>query len=265
MPYFADTHAHLYLPEFDEDIDAVIDRAWDENVQVVLLPNIDSSTTERLKLTCGKHPMFYPMMGLHPCSVKQENYKSELAHVLEELDSGYQSEHGKPYIAVGEIGIDLYWDKSTLDIQVDAFEQQMLWAHERNLPVAVHCRDSYDEVMSSIENMGNQRPKGVLHCFTGDMDQANKLIDLGFMLGIGGVITFKNSGLDKVVEQIDMEHLILETDSPYLAPVPHRGKRNESAYVVDVAKKIAEIKGLDWYNDVRPITTENAHRLFQYH
>jgi TatD DNase family protein len=263
MPYFADTHAHIYVEEFDADREAIAQRAFQANVQIILLPNIDSSTTDALKQTADLGSAYHPMMGIHPCSIKPSTYKQELNHVLQELDSGYQSEHGKGYCAVGEIGIDLYWDKSTLGIQIEAFEQQMLWAHERNLPVAVHCRDAYDEVISSISKMGANRPKGVLHCFTGNLDQANALIDLGFLLGIGGVVTFKNSGLDKVVQQINLKHLILETDSPYLAPMPHRGKRNEPSYIPLIANKIAEVKVVSLH-EVMATTTQTAHNLFQW-
>ena len=189
MPFYCDTHAHIYLPEFGEDMANVMQRAKDAHVLKVALPNIDSSTTQALKQVADLDYNFHPMMGLHPCSVKPEDWKTELEHVKEELDSGYRSRHGRGYCAVGEIGIDLYWDQSTLDIQVQAFEQQMLWAFERKLPVAVHCRNAYDEVIASIANMGQQRPKGVLHCFTGTIEQANALIELGFLLGIGAVVT----------------------------------------------------------------------------
>lgn len=261
MPYFADTHAHIYVEEFDADREDIAQRAFNANVQAILLPNIDSSTTAAMKQTANMDARFHPMMGIHPCSIKPPSYKDELKHVLTELDSSYQSQHGKGYCAVGEIGIDLYWDRSTLKIQVESFEQQMLWAFERHLPVAVHCRDAYSEVISSISNMGPNRPKGVLHCFTGTIEQANSLIDLGFLLGIGGVLTFKNSGLDKVVQQIDLQHLVLETDSPYLAPTPHRGTRNEPSYIPIIANKIADVKGIDPFI-VMETTTQTAHDLF---
>ena len=263
MPYYVDTHAHIYVEEFDEDIDEVLARADAADVRIILLPNIDSTTTHRMKSVCNRSIMAYPMMGVHPCSVQPDTYKAELAHVKQELDAGFTSEHGKSYVAAGEIGIDLHWDTSTLTIQTEAFEQQMLWAHEKELPVAVHCRSAYDEVISSIANMGNNRPKGVLHCFTGNLNQAEQLIELGFKLGIGGVVTYKNSGLDKVVAQLALEHLILETDSPYLPPTPHRGSRNEPSYVPIIAKKIADIKGVDM-DQIRSTTMQNAHDLFQY-
>ena len=265
MSHYCDTHAHIYLPEFKDQMDTIVQRAEDSKVLKVALPNIGSSTTKALKETADMNPDFHPMMGIHPCSIKPESYRNELNHVLTELESNYTSIHGKGYCAVGEIGIDLYWDKSTLDIQTEAFEQQMLWAFEKNLPVAVHCRDAYDEVITSIASMEAKRPKGVLHCFTGTIEQANALIDLGFLLGIGGVVTFKNSGLDKVVEQVDLQHLILETDSPYLAPTPYRGKRNEPSYTALVAEKIAAAKGLE--NPLESVgkpTSENAANLFNW-
>ena len=200
-------------------------------------------------------------MGLHPCSVKPETYQAELEHVISELESGYLSTHGQPYIAVGEIGIDLYWDKSTLDIQVEAFEQQMEWAKELNLPVAIHCRDSFDEIFTSVEKAQDGNLRGVLHCFTGNTAQAEKCIELNLHIGLGGVLTFKNSGVDKAIKDIPMEWLVLETDAPYLAPTPHRGKRNESAYTKLVADKLAEVKGLS-LEEVANITTENAKQLF---
>lgn len=265
MPFYTDTHAHVYLPEFQDKMDEILARAEQEKVMKIALPNIDSSTTESLKATCDLYDGFYPMVGIHPCSIKPDSYKNELRHVEDELKSNYASKHGKKYCAVGEIGIDLHWDKSTLSIQTDAFEQQMFWAWERDLPVAVHCRNAYNEVIASIEKMGPNRPKGVLHCFTGNIEQANALIELGFLLGIGGVVTFKNSGLAEVVAQIDMKHLVLETDSPYLAPHPHRGKKNEPAYTALVAEKIAQAKGLVHpINDVGVPTSINAQQLFKW-
>lgn len=265
MPFYADTHSHIYLPEFEHDMADVIQRAEDAHVLKVALPSIDSNCTESLKRTADLNYNFHPMMGLHPCYVKPETWKDELEHVRTELDSNYESAHGRPYCSVGEIGIDLYWDKTTLAIQTETFEQQMLWAHKRGLAVAVHCRDAYDEVIGSIRNMGANRPKGVLHCFTGTIDQAEMLIELGFLLGIGGVVTYKNSGLAEVVKHIDLKHIILETDAPYLTPVPHRGKRNEPAYTALVAQKIADIKGLtDPILQVGQPTSANAAQLFKW-
>jgi TatD DNase family protein len=263
MPFYTDTHAHIYLEEFEAELPQVIQRAKDEHVLKIPLPNIDSSATAALKRTADADYNIHPMMGLHPCYVK-ENYEEELAHVLSELNSNYRSAHGRPYCAVGEIGIDLHWDVSTLEIQIFAFKQQMRWAHERNLPVAVHCRNSYDEVIACITEMDDERPKGVLHCFTGTIEQAEALINLGFLLGIGGVVTYKNSALAEVVKAIDLKHIILETDSPYLPPVPHRGKRNEPAFTSLIAEKIAELKGLRHpLEDVGQVTSANATTLFR--
>lgn len=263
MPFYTDTHAHIYLEEFEDELPQLLQRAKDALVYKILLPNIDSSATAALKRTADADYNIHPMMGLHPCYVK-DNYEEELAHVLSELDSNYRSAHGRPYCAVGEIGIDLHWDVSTLHIQIKAFKQQMRWAHERDLPVAVHCRNAYDEVIACISEMGADRPKGVLHCFTGTMEQAEALIDLGFLLGIGGVVTYKNSALADVVKAIDLRHIILETDSPYLPPVPYRGKRNEPAYTILVAEKIAELKGLgDPLLHVGQPTSMNATSLFR--
>lgn len=252
---FIDTHSHLYLEDFDNDLNEVIERAKKADIQYVLLPNIDSSTTERLLKTTEKYPhFFYPMMGLHPTSVK-ENFENELEKVEKELKNG-------DYIAVGEIGIDLYWDKSFAKEQDMAFRAQLDMALKYDLPVVIHMRDSFDEIYAVVEDYRGKGLHGVFHCFTGTLEQAHHIIDLGFFLGIGGVVTFKNSGLDKVVKELDLKHIILETDAPYLSPTPHRGKRNESAYMLKTAEKIATIfeKPLD---EIAAITTENAKQLFR--
>lgn len=249
-----DTHAHLYVEQFDSDIDETLNRAKANGVSTILLPNIDSSTTERLWKTVDAYPeTCIPMMGVHPCSVA-DNYKEELAHVEEELASNR-------YIAVGEIGIDLYWDKSFLKEQIAAFEQQMEWSKELDLPVAIHCRDSFDEIFASVEKVQDGTLRGVLHCFTGNSEQASRTIDLGLHIGLGGVLTFKNSGVDKAVVDVPMDKIILETDSPYLAPTPFRGKRNESAYTKLVAEKLAEVRHLS-LEEIAATTTSNAKRLF---
>ena len=253
MLQLVDTHAHLYLNHFKDDIDAVMQRAADNGVFKILLPNIDSSTTDDLLSLIATHTNCLPMMGLHPCSVK-ETVAEELKHVRTELDTG-------KYIAVGEIGIDLYWDKTFINEQIAAFEQQMEWAKEMSLPVAIHCRDSFDEIFASVEKVQDGKLTGVLHCFTGNEDQANRAIDLGLHLGLGGVLTFKNSGVDKAVEHIPLDKLILETDSPYLAPTPFRGKRNESSYTLNVAQKLADVKQIS-LNEIAQITTLNANALF---
>ena len=194
------------------------------------------------------------MMGLHPCDVK-DDYLKELEIVKAHLDKG-------KYVAVGEIGIDLYWDKSTLDIQKKAFRQQLIWAKECDLPVAIHIRESFDEVFEVIEEVNDEKLRGVFHCFTGTKEQGQRAIDMGFMLGIGGVVTFKNSGLDQTLSGLPLAQLILETDSPYLAPTPHRGQRNESAFIALMAQKLADIYEMD-IEEVARITTQNAKTLFK--
>lgn len=251
---FIDTHTHLYLEDFNSDIEAVIKRANEAGVDKFFLPNIDSTSVDVLHKLCEKYPkQCFPMMGLHPCSVK-ENY-------LEELHKTHQLLKTRKYYAVGEIGIDLYWDKTTLAIQIDAFEKQIQWALDFGLPIVIHCRDAFDEIYEVLAK-AKKLPKGIFHCFTGTIEQAEKIIALGnFKLGIGGVVTFKNSGLDKTVEKVDMRYLVLETDSPYLTPVPYRGQRNESSYVRIVAKRIAEIKNCN-VGHVAEITSQNAIEIF---
>jgi TatD DNase family protein len=251
---FVDTHTHLYLEEFNTDIDAAIKRAVEAGANKFFLPNIDSTSVDVLHDLCKKYPkQCFPMMGLHPCSVK-ENYQDELNNV-------YQWLMTNKYYAVGEIGLDLYWDKTFIAQQIEAFEKQIQWALEFDLPIVIHCRNAFDEIYEVLSK-AKKLPKGIFHCFSGNTEQANKVIDLGnFKLGIGGVVTFKNSGLDKVVEQIDLKHLVLETDSPYLSPVPYRGQRNESSYIRIIANKIAEIKNCN-VGVVAEITTKNAIEIF---
>jgi len=246
-----DTHSHLYAEEFTDDIKETVERALNAGVKQILLPNIDQSTIDGMKDLCKTWPdVFKPMMGLHPSSVKKETYKAELERVKQELFM-------HSFIAVGEIGMDLYWDKSTQPEQQEAFETQCKWASELDLPIAIHSRNATMEVISSIEKLQIDNLTGVFHC-----SEANKIIDLGFKLGIGGVLTFKNSGLAEVLSEIDLEHLILETDSPYLAPAPYRGKRNESAYTALVAQKLADVKHTT-LEKVAEITTQNAQELFR--
>lgn len=255
MPHLVDTHTHLYSSQFDSDRSEAIERAISNGIDKMLLPNIDSSSTSQLWQVVNAFPNnCFPMMGLHPCSVN-ELYKAELKHVEEELATGR-------YIAVGEIGIDLYWDKTHVNEQIAAFEQQLEWAKELSLPVAIHCRNSFDEIFSSVEKLQDGRLQGVLHCFTGNAEQAQKCIDLGLHLGLGGVLTFKKSGVDEAIREIPLDRLVLETDSPYLAPTPHRGKRNESAYTLLIAEKLAEVKGLS-VEEVASITSNNAQQLFK--
>ncbi len=251
---FADTHTHLFVEEFDADREAVLHRAIQSRVKTLLLPNIDETSIEALKsFSALDTEHCFPMMGLHPCSVK-ENYKEVLEMILKELDSGFK------YYGVGEIGMDLYWDKTTVDWQSDAFLTQCNWAVERNLGVSIHTRSATYEAIKLLKQM-KQVPRGVFHCFSGSFEEAQEIIKFGFCLGIGGVVTFKNSGLPEVLKRIPIEHLVLETDSPYLSPVPYRGKRNESAYIPHVAEKLSEVYDVS-VELVAEITTANSKRVF---
>lgn len=250
-----DTHSHIYSEAFDEDIAEAIQRAKDANVGQIFLPNIDSESIEPMFKLVKNYPDYcLPMMGLHPTSVK-ENYKEELAICEKWLNN-------EDFIAIGEIGIDLYWDKTYLKEQQFAFEKQLTWAVERELPVVIHARESFSEIFEVLESFRSKKLTGVFHSFTGNLEQANKAIEMGFILGLNGILTFKNSGLDRVVKEIDTKYLILETDSPYLAPTPKRGKRNESAYVAFIAEKLAEIHNLS-LAEITEITSLNAQSLFK--
>lgn len=253
--YLIDTHSHIYQPAFDEDTDAMMQRALEAGVKKILLPNIDIESVECVHRLCDAYPeVCYPMMGLHPCDVK-ENYK-------EVLDTLYTNFAKRKYVAVGEIGIDLYWDKTTLPYQIEAFKIQINWAKELQLPIVIHARESFDEIFAVLDEVNDDRLTGVFHCFTGMIEQAQKVIAYnGFIMGIGGVLTYEKSGLDKVVAELPMEYLVLETDSPYLTPKPHRGKRNESANTRIVAEKLAQVKNTS-LDEVMRITTENAERMF---
>lgn len=250
-----DTHAHLYAKAFNNDRAEMIRRAVERGVTQFYLPNIDSSSIEAMLALEAEYPdRCYPMMGLHPCSVQADTWEAELATVRAWLEKRH-------FCAVGEIGIDLYWDKSTLPIQEEAFRTQIAWALEYDLPIVIHSRESTEEILAILADIGNDRLRGIFHCFTGDVEQARRAVDLGFYLGIGGVLTFKNSGLDQTIAQIDLEQLVLETDAPYLAPAPYRGKRNESAYVYQVAEKLAEVKGTS-LDEIARVTTANAEKIF---
>ena len=254
---FIDTHSHLYSEQFDNDRSKTISDAINVGVDTILLPNISSIYTERMAAICREFPNnCFPMMGLHPCDVTVENYEYEISHVEKELATDN-------YIAVGEIGLDLHWDKTTLEIQKKAFIYQIKLAKKYQLPIVVHVRDSFDEAIKIIEALNDETLTGVFHCFTGDSKDAERVIDLnGFYLGVGGVLTFKNSGLDEKITEIDLKNLILETDSPYLAPAPFRGKRNESKYIINIAEKLAEVKNIS-VERVAEITTKNAKSLFR--
>ena len=250
-----DTHTHLYSTEFDADRKEMIQRALDKGVERFYLPAIDSETHEKMLALEAEYPnKIISMMGLHPCSVKPESWEEELQIVKNYLDQ-------RDFAAIGEIGIDLYWDQSTLDIQIKAFEQQIDWAIDRDLPIVIHTRSSFDEVFEVLEKKKHPKLRGIFHCFSGDLQQAKHAIDLGFILGIGGVVTFKNGKIDQFLSEIPLDKIVLETDSPYLAPVPFRGKRNESAYVELVAGKLVDIYQLP-FEEIDRITTENALKLF---
>jgi len=249
-----DTHAHLYLENFETDTDDVIRRATDRGVHKIILPNIDSASMEPMHRLAGNYPeICVPLVGLHPTHVKV-NFMEEL-----ELIFGRTKEFS--YKAVGEIGIDLYWDRTFLEQQKQAFEFQLAFARENKLPVVIHARDSFREILDIVSRDEYRGIRGIFHAFSGDQALAERIIGLGYLLGIGGILSFKNSKLPETIRNIDLDHLVLETDSPFLAPTPFRGKRNESSYVYFVAEKLAEIKGVS-INEVAEITTINAKNLF---
>jgi TatD DNase family protein len=252
---FIDTHTHLYLPEFDADREAIVETAIHRGVTRMLLPNIDSSSVEVLHALSDRFPEnCYPMMGLHPTSVA-ENYLEELAKVEEMLEQ-------RRYCAIGEIGIDLYWDKTHIRQQVDAFSLQLDLSLKYDLPVAIHARESFPEILEVLSSYSGKGLKGVFHAFTGTVEIAEKVIGMGFMLGIGGIVTYKKSTLPEVIEKTELSEIVLETDSPYLTPVPFRGKRNESSYIPYIAETIARIKNIP-VEEVAGITSGNAMRLFE--
>lgn len=255
MNTFIDTHTHLFGEAFNEDRTDVIQKAMNVGVQKMLLPNIDVASIDRVFELAEKFPKnCYPMMGLHPGSVA-ENYKADLAQIKTALFSN-------PCIAVGEIGMDLYWDKTFINEQVDAFRTQILWAKELKLPIVIHARDAFDEIFEIVDELNDDALTGVFHCFTGSEHQAKHILNYGgFKLGIGGVVTYKKSELPEVLKSIDLGALILETDSPYLPPVPFRGKRNESSYLLHVAEKLAEIYQVP-LKEIADQTTKNALELF---
>ena len=249
-----DTHTHLYSSQFNEDQVETIQRAKDAGVSRFFIPAIDSSYTESMmKLEKDFPNDVFLMMGLHPTSVK-ENYLEELAHVKEWIDK-------KDFYAIGEIGIDLYWDKTFLTQQQEAFRTQIRWAKEKKLPIVIHCRDAFDEIFEVLEAEKADDLRGIFHCFTGTLEQARIAISYNMKLGIGGVATFKNGKIDKFLNEIDLKHIVLETDSPYLAPTPYRGKRNESAYITNVVDKLVDIYGLS-FKEIAEITTQNSKDVF---
>ncbi|TSD64035.1 TatD family deoxyribonuclease [Inquilinus sp. KBS0705] len=249
-----DTHTHLYYETIAEKRDELMQRCRDNKVDRLFLPNVDAASVPLMFDLLNAYPdNCYPMLGLHPCSVK-DNWEHELAVIQPAL-------HQHTIYAIGEIGIDLYWDKTFLTEQIQAFKLQIKWAKQLRLPIVIHCRDAFDEVYQVLTEEKGSDLRGIFHCFTGTLEQAQKVIALGFYLGIGGVVTYKNAGLDKILPQIDLKHIVLETDSPYLTPVPYRGKPNESAYLTYVAQKVAELHQTD-IETVANITTKNSKDVF---
>lgn len=253
MEYF-DTHAHLYLKEFNDDLDNTIDRALKIGINNIVLPNVDLSTINEMNKVSEAYPnLCHPTIGIHPSSIK-EKYIDDLKKIEEIFKLG-------KYIAIGEIGIDLYWDKTYNKEQIEAFDYQINLALKNNLPIIIHNRKAFNEIIEVLNNYPNSNLKGIFHCFSGSIQQAEKIIEKGFLMGIGGVVTFKNSKLGETLKNIGLEYIVLETDAPYLAPDPKRGKRNESSYLFYIAKKIAEIKTIN-IEEVARITTSNARQLF---
>ncbi len=251
---FIDTHTHLYDEQFSEDRTEAIRNAVDAGVTKMYLPNCNSETIDGMLQLAQQFPdNCLPMMGLHPCYVK-EDYKAELKIVEEQLTS-------KKYCAVGEIGLDYYWDTSYKEQQIEAFELQIDWALQYDLPIIIHTRNSLQDGIDIVKKKQNGKLKGIFHCFGGSQQEAEQIIDLGFYLGIGGVVTFKNSKLPETLKNIDLKHIVLETDAPYLAPTPYRGKRNESSYIPLVAEKLVDIKQVE-LSEIARITTENAQKVF---
>ncbi len=249
-----DTHAHIYLSKFESDLDQVLQNAKDSGVEKIYMPNIDSNSIEdMLRVEKEYKDTCVAMMGIHPCSIQGDYNK--------ELEVAHSWLKRRDFCAIGEIGIDLYWDKTHKREQIIAFEKQINWAKELGKPIVIHCRDSMDLTIEIVRKLQDGSLKGIFHCFTGDEDQAKQITDMNFILGIGGVATFKNGGLDSVLPNVGLDQIVLETDSPYLAPVPFRGKRNEPAYLSYIARRVAEIMSVE-VNDVAEHSTENAHMLF---
>ena len=250
---FTDTHTHLYLEQFKDDLDTVIENAISNGVNRLFFPAINSNYTDSMLDLKKKYPEnIFLMSGLHPCYVSSD-YLKEIRHVEKII-------HSNDIVAVGEIGIDLHWDKTNLDIQIRAFEAQISLANDHDLPIVIHCRQSFDEIYDVLIK-NKVKNGGIFHCFSGNLDEAKKILDLGMKLGIGGVVTFKNGKIDKFLNQIDISNIVLETDSPYLSPAPFRGKRNESANIKYIAEKLCDIYNLS-YQEIADITTENSKNIF---
>lgn len=249
-----DTHTHIYYHIGSDKMNEQIERCNTHNIQRLFLPNVDTESIAQIMESVDTYPnTCFPMLGLHPCSVK-ENYNEELK-IIEKAISNHK------IYAIGEIGIDLYWDKSTLSWQQDAFRTQINWAKSLGLPIDIHCREAFDEIFEILEKMNDDKLFGIFHCFTGTFEQAQRAINLGFKLGIGGVVTFKKAGLNLVVKEIDLQHIVLETDAPYLAPSPFRGKENESSYLIHIAQKVADLHQIS-IDEVARITTQNSKEIF---
>ncbi len=251
---FVDTHTHLYSEEFKEDRKAIVEKAIKNGVNQMFLPNVDvDSIQPMLDLVWDFPENCFPMMGLHPCSVNE--------HVEAHLFQIQKWFKKRKFWAVGEIGLDYYWSTDFKEQQISAFKKQIQWAINLDLPIVIHSRNSNEDVIKILGEMSHPKLRGIFHCFSGDANQASQIVELGFLLGIGGVLTYKNSGLTDAIADISLQHIVLETDAPYLAPVPFRGKRNESFYLLEVARKLAEVKAVG-LNQVAEITTNNAKKVF---
>ena len=251
-----ETHAHIYAEQFKEDIDHVLERSQEAGIEKIVMPNIDHTSIDGMMELEERNPSFcYSTMGLHPCSVKKD-FEKELYIIEEWLGK-------REFVAIGEMGTDLYWDKTFKDQQVEAFKIQVEWAKQFKKPIIIHCRESLDLTIDLVESLKTDELTGVFHCFNGSAEQAERIVGLDFYLGLGGVTTFKNAGMDKVVPELDLERIVLETDSPYLAPTPNRGKRNEPAFLELIAQKIADYRQMS-LEDLKTQTTSNAIKLFQF-
>lgn len=250
-----ETHAHIYAEQFKDDIAEVLERSQETGIEKIVMPNIDHTSIDGMMELEQKNPGFcLATMGLHPCSV-DKGFEKELYIIEEWLNK-------RAFVAIGEMGTDLYWDKTFIDQQVEAFKIQVEWAKKFKRPIIIHCRESLDMTIDLVESLKTDELTGVFHCFNGTVEQAERIVGLDFYLGLGGVTTFKNSGMDQVVPKLDLDRIVLETDSPYLAPVPNRGKRNEPSYLELVAQKIADYREMS-LKDLKSMTTENANKLFQ--
>ncbi len=255
MSYWIDTHAHIYSEEFDMDRDEMLRQCEEAEVRKIYMPNIDHTSIDGMLELEQQYPdRCIPMMGLHPCYVKKD-FEKELYRIEEWLAK-------RKFVAIGEVGTDLYWDKSFWPQQQEAFRIQVGWAKKYKVPIVIHCRESIDETIELLTPLIDKNLTGVFHCFTGTLEQSVKIMEMGFYLGVGGVVTFKNGGVDKILPEIPMESIVLETDSPYLAPTPHRGKRNSPAYIPLVAARVAELKKIT-VEELQQVTTQNAHTLFK--